>query len=193
MREFYEQIVLENVAFGAVARLGRRRPQWTPRLATAVPGSGTREYVSRSDLVFTTPRMVHFYEMEYSIPRAQCANALNQVRQMVEDLGLMVSFPVEVRFSAPDDIPLSTSTGRESCYIAVHMYQGLPYDQYFRGVEAIMAPLEGRPHWGKMHYRDAASLRPVYPRWDEFGAARRRVDPDGRFSNAYTDRVLGPV
>ena len=190
-REFYEQILLENVAFGAVCRLGRRRPEWTPRLATAVPGSGTREYVARSDHVFTTPRMVRFCEMEYSIPRAECANALNQVRRFVDEQGLMVSFPVEVRFSAPDDIPLSTSHGRESCYIAVHMYRGLSYDQYFRGVEAIMAPLEGRPHWGKLHFRDAASLRPLYPLWDDFQAARRRTDPDGRYSNPYTDRVLG--
>ncbi|HEV2370148.1 MAG TPA: D-arabinono-1,4-lactone oxidase [Acidimicrobiales bacterium] len=193
LREFYEQIVLENIAFGAVCRLGRRRPQWTPRLATAVPGSGSREYVERSDRVFTTPRLVHFYEMEYSIPRAQCANALTQLRQMVEDSGLLISFPVEVRFAAPDDIPLSTGFGRESCYIAVHMYQGLPYDQYFRAVEAIMAPLEGRPHWGKMHFRDASSLAPAYPRWDDFQAARRRLDPAGRFRNAYTDRVLGPL
>ncbi|HET6811805.1 MAG TPA: D-arabinono-1,4-lactone oxidase [Acidimicrobiales bacterium] len=193
VREFYEQIVLENVAFGAVCRLGRLRPEWTPRLATAVPGSGTREYVSRSDQVFTTPRMVRFCEMEYSIPRAECANALNQLRAFVDDAGLMVSFPVEVRFSAPDDIPLSTSEGRESCYIAVHMYRGLSYDQYFRGVEAIMAPLQGRPHWGKLHFRDAASLQPVYPRWEEFQAARRRTDPEGRFSNAYTSRVLGDL
>ena len=192
-RELYEQVFLENIAFGAVCRLGRMRPRWTPRLATAVPGSGTREYVSRSDQVFTTPRMVRFCEMEYSIPRAECANALNQLRRFVDDQGLMVSFPVEVRFSAADDIPLSTSHGRESCYIAVHMYRGLPYDQYFRGVEAIMAPLQGRPHWGKLHWRTAADLEPVYPRWADFQAARRRTDPDGRFANPYTRRVLGDV
>ena len=192
-REFYEQVVMENLAFGAVCRVGRRRPEWTPRLATAIPGTGAREYVARSDRVFTTPRMVRFCEMEYSIPRAECANALNQLRSFVDEAGLMVSFPVEVRFSAPDDIPLSTSHGRESCYIAVHMYRGLSYDQYFRGVEAIMAPLEGRPHWGKLHFRDAAGLAPRYPRWDDFQAARRRTDPEGRFANAYTDRVLGGV
>ena len=193
VREWYEQTFLENVAFGAVCRLGRARPHWIPRLATAVPSSGTRRYVARSDKVFTSPRMVRFCEMEYSMPREHLGTALNRLRQFVEDAGLMVSFPVEVRVAAPDEIPLSTSYGRQSCYIAIHMYRGMPYDQYFRGAEAIFSELGGRPHWGKLHYQTAATLAPRYPKWDDFQSARRAVDPKGRFANAYTDRVLGPV
>ena len=71
-------------------------------------------------------------------------------------------------------------------------YVGEPYEQYFRGVEAIMDDHSGRPHWGKMHYQTAATLGPRYPEWDRFAAVRRRIDPDGRFRNAYLDRVLGP-
>lgn len=193
VREWYEQTFLENIAFGAVCRVGRARPEWIPRLATAVPSSGARRYVARSDKVFTSPRMVRFCEMEYSMPREHVGTALTRLREFVDDAGLMVSFPVEVRVAAPDDIPLSTSYGRQSCYIAIHMYRGTPYDQYFRGAEAIFSSLEGRPHWGKLHYQTAATLRPRYPRWDDFQGARRRVDPEGRFANAYTDRVLGPV
>jgi FAD/FMN-containing dehydrogenase len=59
-------------------------------------------------------------------------------------------------------------------------------------VEAVCEPLDGRPHWGKMHYRNAASLRPVYPRFGEFVAARDRLDPARVFANAYLNRVLGP-
>jgi FAD-linked oxidoreductase len=192
-RELYDQVLLENVAFGAACRLGRYRPQWIPRLATAVPGSGERSYVARSDRVFTSPRLVHFCEMEYSLPREHLASALNRLRSMVEELGLLVSFPVEVRVAAADDIPLSTAYGRPSGYIAIHMYRGTPYDQYFRAAEAIFSELDGRPHWGKLHYQTAATLAPRYPKWDEFQSARRRVDPEGRFANAYTDRVLGPL
>src|SRR5579884_4025670 len=192
-RRVYERIVLENLAFGAACRVGRWRPALIPRLATAVPSSGKRDFVLRSDKVFTTPRLVRFCEMEYAIPRAEARTALTRLMQAVDDHGLLVSFPVEVRFTAADDIPLSTGYGRDNCYIAVHMYRGMPYDQYFRLVESIMAPLGGRPHWGKMHYRTAADLAPCYPEWDRFQAVRRRLDPDGRFANAYTDRVLGPA
>jgi L-gulonolactone oxidase len=60
-------------------------------------------------------------------------------------------------------------------------------------VEAVMGALDGRPHWGKMHSLDAATLRTRYPRFDEFLAVRKRVDQDGVFANDYLDRVLGRV
>ncbi len=49
----------------------------------------------------------------------------------------------------------------------------------------------GRPHWGKMHNRDAESLRATYPRFDDFVAVRDRLDPQRVFGNAYLERVLG--
>ena len=187
-----DKVLFENVAFGAVTRLGRLRPQWTPRLARIAPGSGRTEYVDRSDRVFTTPRWVRFCEMEYAIPRAAAVGVVERVRRYVEESGLYVGFPVEVRFAAGDDIPLSTASGRQSCYVAVHMPQAVPYEQYFRGVEAIMDGVRGRPHWGKLHYQTAATLSSRYPGWERFQAVRDRLDPEGLFSNAYTDRVLGP-
>ena len=51
----------------------------------------------------------------------------------------------------------------------------------------------GRPHWGKRHYQSAHTLAPRYPDWERFQSVRRRFDPEGRFANDYTDRVLGPV
>ncbi len=192
-RAVRDRMLLENLAFGAVCRLGRAVPEWVPALARAVPSSGRTEFVDRSDKVFTSPRWVRFCEMEYAIPKERARQAVTMVRDLVEDSGLMVSFPVEVRFSAPDDIALSTASGRESCYVAVHMYKGVAYEQYFRAVEQIMAGFGGRPHWGKLHFQEAADLAPRYPGWERFRTARRRLDPEGRFSNDYTDRVLGPV
>ena len=68
----------------------------------------------------------------------------------------------------------------------------MDYQPYFRAVEEIMRSFDGRPHWGKLHFREAADLRPAYPRWDDFAAVRAKLDPDGRFRNPYLDRVLGP-
>ncbi len=73
------------------------------------------------------------------------------------------------------------------------MFEGMAWEPYFRAVEAIMDELGGRPHWGKRHFQTAATLRERYPEWERFQAVRRRLDPEGRFANAYTDRVLGPV
>jgi L-gulonolactone oxidase len=83
--------------------------------------------------------------------------------------------------------------GRDTCYIAVHVYQGTHYHQYFEAVEQIMSGYGGRPHWGKLHFQSAETLAPRYPEWDRFQAVRARLDPAGRFSNPYLERVLGPV
>lgn len=192
-QEILDDIVAQNVAFGAMCRVGRRFPRAIPRLAKLVPSaSGRVDYVDRSDKVFTSPRHVRFYEMEYAIPAEAVPEALNRVRALVERIGVPISFPVEVRVTAADDIPLSTAHGRRTGYIAVHVYQGTrAYDQYFTGVESIMDDYGGRPHWGKLHYQRAATLAPRYERWEDFQAMRRRLDPDGRFANPYLDRVLG--
>jgi L-gulono-1,4-lactone dehydrogenase len=193
VKEFADDILMPNVAFGALCRVGRRFPRSIPRLAKLVPSTGRIDYVDRSDKVFTSPRLVHFYEMEYAVPRGAVPEALNRIRDLIDRLGVPISFPVEVRAVAADDIPLSTAYGRDTDYIAVHVYRGTPYDQYFQGVESIMDDYDGRPHWGKLHNQTAATLAPRYPRWEAFQAARARLDPDGLFTNPYLDRVLGPV
>jgi L-gulonolactone oxidase len=193
VRAVVEDELLGNVAFGALCQLGLRRPSLIPALnRRSVRLMGARTYDAPSHEVFTSPRRVRFVEMEYAVPRAAVHDALAAVERVIEREGLLVSFPVEVRVTRGDDIPLSTASGRDSAYLAVHMYRGTPrYEQFFRAVEAELSAMEGRPHWGKLHYRAAADLEPVYPRWAEFQAARDAVDPQRVFTNAYVRRVLG--
>lgn len=189
-----DKYLAENIAFGLACRVGRRFPALAPKIAKAVAGAaGERDLIDRSDRVFASPRHVRFVEMEYGVPLAQLAEAVDRVRQLTRTLSFPTLFPVEVRVSAADDIALSTGYGRENGWIAVHQYRGAPYQAYFQGVEAIMDSYGGRPHWGKLHFQSAATLRDRYPEWDSFAAERARLDPAGTFRNDYLDRVLGPV
>jgi L-gulonolactone oxidase len=129
--------------------------------------------------------------MEYALPREAGPEALERVLTMVERRRLPIPFPLEFRFVAEDDAYLSPSTGRATAYVAAHVYGGMEHETYFRAVEAIMRDYDGRPHWGKRHYRTAADLAPSYPDWDRFAEARERLDPGRRFRNDYLDRVLG--
>jgi L-gulonolactone oxidase len=192
VRAWWNDLFLQNYAFSALCRVGRRRPQWIPKLARALPAAGRVTYVDQSYRVFASPRLVRFYEMEYAIPREACTEALNRIRRFIEDSGLLLSFPVEVRFTAPDDIPLSTASERTSCYLAIHVFEGMEHRPYFEGVERIMDDYAGRPHWGKLHFQTGATLAPRYAQWDRFAAVRDRLDPERRFTNAYLDRVLRP-
>jgi FAD/FMN-containing dehydrogenase len=149
-----------------------------------------RSYSDVSHRVFVTSRSVHFVESEYAIPRDALGDVLAELQARVPALADPVMLPVEVRVAAADDIWLSTAYGRDSAYIAIHQYVGMPFRAYFDLFEAIAGAVGGRPHWGKMHTLDAATLRERYPRFDDFVALRAEVDPEGRFANPYTARVL---
>lgn len=191
-RGWLDDDFLVNSVYQLTCRLGARIPAAVPTInQIAVRALTARTYTARSDKVFCTPRRVRFNEMEYEVPRAALPDAMAALLRIVEGLPFQVQFPVEVRFTGPDDIWLSHGYGRESAYIAVQQYAGSPYEEYFRAFEAVCEPLGGRPHWGKLHYRDAESLRTVYPRFDDFLAVRDRLDPARVFANDYLDRVLG--
>ena len=192
--EYANDVLLTNRTFEMFCRIGRRLPNRIPeinRIVTRLAGKSKR--IDRSDRIFASPRLVKFTEMEYALPRAHTTEAVKRVLGRIEHGGFAVPFPIEVRTVAPDEALMSTAQGRESGYVAVHMYRGMPWRPYFEAVERIMLELGGRPHWGKRHSQTAATLRERYPGWDRFQAVRALLDPEGRFANAWTDRVLGPV
>jgi L-gulono-1,4-lactone dehydrogenase len=191
--EWLQDVVLENLVLELFSRAGRALPRAIPALNRTIARLlQPSERVDRSYRIYANPRRVRFTEMEYAIPRAAGREALERVLAMIERRRLPISFPLEFRFVAPDDAHLSPSNGRATAYIAVHVYRGMEHETYFRAVESIMREYDGRPHWGKRHYRTAADLAPAYPDWDRFREARERLDPNRRFRNDYVDRVLGP-
>jgi L-gulonolactone oxidase len=191
---YAQEVMLENWVGQLFALAGRHLPAQVPRLTRlAARGVGRSTKVDRSYRVFASERRIKFTEMEYGIPREHAAEAVRRVLEHAARPELQVAWPIEVRFVAADDVALSASHGRDTCYIAVHQDRKLRWEPYFRGVEEIMESYDGRPHWGKRHFQTVESLAPRYPCWEEFQALRARLDPEGRFANDYTERVLGPV
>ncbi|CAM5516265.1 D-arabinono-1,4-lactone oxidase [Streptomyces fumanus] len=192
-RGWFEDEFLSNGAFQAVNWVGRAVPATIPAFARVSSRAlSARTYTDIPYKVFTSPRRVRFVEMEYAVPREAVVETLRELKAMVDRSPLRISFPVEVRTAPADDITLSTASGRDTAYIAVHMFRGTPYHAYFTAAERLFAAHEGRPHWGKVHTRDAEYFSRVYPRFGEFTALRERLDPDRRFANDYLRRVLGP-
>ena len=192
--QYLEDVVLTNHLFGGIQKVAKRIPKYTPQINRAVMRVASGHVrIDRSYRIFATVRTVRFVEMEYAIPRPAVRDALTRVRDLIERESLPISFPIETRFSAPDDSYLSTAHGRETGYIAVHVHAGREWEPYFRGVEAIMNDYEGRPHWGKQNFQTAEVLSQRYPKFAEFQRVRAELDPEGIFANEYSDRVLGPV
>ncbi len=192
-RGWVDDELLSNGAFSGTQRLAARAPAVIPQLNRfAAAALSARTFTDVSHRVFVSSRRVRFREMEYAVPRAAIVDVVRGIRNWINSSGARISFPIEVRVAAPDDLWLSTATGRDTAYVAVHSYYRTPYQPYFDAVEAIATDVGGRPHWGKLHHLGASQLRARYPRFDDVLAVRDQVDPDRVFANAYTERVLGP-
>ncbi|MEJ1087224.1 D-arabinono-1,4-lactone oxidase [Microbacterium sp. Mu-80] len=190
--KWVDETLLSNGVYRAACAAARVVPAITPpfnRLAVTL--TGDREYTDRSHTVLTQSRTVRFREMEYALPAENVVPAFRELQQLIAERGWSIEFPVEVRFAASDDLWLSTASGRDSAYIAVHRYWRVDPREYFDAVEQIMLRFEGRPHWGKLHSLDADRLRERYPRFDDFVALRDRMDPHRLFGNGHLERVLG--
>jgi len=189
---YAQEVMLENWVGKAFSAAVRARPSLAPRVARlAAKGLGRATKVDASYKVFASERHIKFTEMEYAVPRERGRELIEGVLEIASRPELHVAWPIEVRFVKGDDSFLSPSHEQDTCYVAVHQDRRLAWETYMREVESFARGLGGRPHWGKRHFCTAADLAVAYPRWDNFQAARKRLDPDGVFTNAYTDRVLG--
>lgn len=183
---------LSNEAFDVINRVGRHRPALIPRINN-FSGSmlSAREYTDDSYNVFVSPRRVKFRESEFAVPRYSLVDVLSELRSWLDAGHEQISFPIEVRFTAADDVWMSTGHERDNAYVAVHQYFRSDYTRYFNAAQSIFTAHEGRPHWGKLHTLGADYFRDRYARFDDFVAIRDQLDPTRLFSNAYLDRVLG--
>ena len=122
-----DEILFPNVVFGAACRVGRTVPSRDPAdRGMAGVHRRTRSSSSTAATASSAARVsCDFVEMEYAIPREHAAEAVNAVRDLIDDRGLRD----RASRSRSDSWRPTTSRsapprGRESCYVAVHMHAG---------------------------------------------------------------------
>lgn len=193
VRDYISDVLLENTAFHLLSEVCRKLPRMSPSVsrlsASQVPVSRKVNY---SHQMFATQRLVRFNEMEYNIPAAAMPAVIEEMRETMAREKFDVHFPIECRYAKGDDIWLSPAYERDSAYIAVHMYKGMLYEDYFAAMERIFLRHGGRPHWGKMHSLQAAQLKEIYPMWERFCAIRETLDPDRILLNDYLLKLFAP-
>ncbi|WVR06534.1 hypothetical protein IAU60_003565 [Kwoniella sp. DSM 27419] len=128
------------------------------------------------------------YALEWAIDASLAKQCLQDLRVWLDEEaaasgGLKAHFPLEIRWTAEDDIYLSPSYGRETCWIGVVTYRpyglAVPYRKFHEKFASILASHGGRPHWAKQHSLRPKELEALYPKFSEFRAVLDRVDPDG--------------
>lgn len=192
MLAYINDVFLENTVMSMVSKIGITFPSTAKTLsrwmAKAVPKGTTIDY---SHEIYATVRNVYFKEMEYNIPIEHFKACIQEFKDLLEKNEYFVFFPVECRFVKGDDIWLSPAYGRDSAYIAIHVFKEQAHDPYFKDMEALFMRYNGRPHWGKMHTRTAETLSTTYEKWDDFLALRAKMDPDKLFLNPHLEAVFG--
>lgn len=133
--------------------------------------------------------------VEYALPRARAAAALTELGERIRRDRLNVHSPVAIRFGPAETGWLAPAHGRDTCWVnlLVHRPHGdntRPVPQ-FAALEAVLRAYGARPNWAKNHGFTARSLAASYPRWADFLAVRRALDPDGRLLNPYLRSLFG--
>jgi alditol oxidase len=134
-----------------------------------------------------TPSAGEEIQSEYMVARRHAPEVLHELRRLGPELEppLLVS---EIRTVAADDLWLSPFFERDS--VALHFTWALRPREVLAAlplVEAVLAQLDARPHWGKLFTIDPA---PLYPRLRSFRALVERYDPQRKFANAFLEAVL---
>lgn len=189
---YLNDVILENATFGLLCQLAKLLPSLNKGISrlSAKAVSGNRK-IGDSHKVFATPRYVRFNEMEYSLPLENYKDAFYYLRKLINTEKFDIHFPIEHRFVAGDAIPLSPANGRNSAYIALHVYRGKACEPYFTEAESILREFGGRPHWGKWHHPDPEFFKSAYPQWLNFLRIRNEMDPEHVFVNKWMGRVVG--
>ncbi|KAJ9095766.1 hypothetical protein QFC19_007479 [Naganishia cerealis] len=152
--------------------------------------------------VYTFDCLYPQYTTEWAIPMEKTRDALAALRDWLaqeeaDPRGQRVHFPIEIRFTAPDDIWLSPCYGRQTTYIGIVQYKPygkpVPYEQIFDKFSQIMADHDGRPHWAKQHGFTVETLRERYDKFDDFFRIVHAADPEGRWRCGYTQRHFGEL
>jgi FAD-linked oxidoreductase len=189
---FINDIVLENWALQLLCSINKTIPSSSKTISNLIGSFISNEKkIQQSHKVFSTVRNVKFTEMEYNIPYESYQDVVKEMLRLIDKNNYRISFPQEHRFVQADDIYLSPAHNRKSAYIASHVYKGMDNKRYFKDLEDLFVDFGGRPHWGKMHTRDAAFFRKVYPKFDDFLQVRAKHDPNGVFLNDHLKKVFG--
>ena len=137
------------------------------------------------------PSAGHELQSEYLLPVAHAVPALHALDDVRDRLATVLQI-CEIRAVAADDLWLSTCYRQDSvafhCTWIADPVAVLPVVSL---LERQLAPFAPRPHWGKIFTTSPEDLRARYERLPAFLDLMHRLDPSGKFRNAYTARCLG--
>jgi xylitol oxidase len=136
-----------------------------------------------------TPSAGEELQTEYLVPREHAVAAIDALRALGPSISpyLLIA---EIRTMRADDLWLSPAYGRDTVGLHFTWTQEEAVFGLLPTIDAALAPFQARPHWGKVFDTDASRFDSLYPHLADFRALAERMDPSGKFRNAYLDRTV---
>jgi len=193
--EWMRDVVKVNYGLAAMGLVARKAPRWVPALSRSfAKGVKPETTVDAYDKVFLRPLFVRHDAFEFAVPQESGPDCVRQLMTEVETRNVAAAFPCETRIAPAESAWLHPQHGRTSTWVGAAIQSpGIDIEAAWTGAQEFCVAAGGRPHWGKWHTLDAARLRRLYPRWDDFVALRADLDPTGLFGSPSIDRLLGPL
>jgi len=126
-------------------------------------------------------------QSEYFVPRGNAVDAILAIERLRDQVSphLLIS---EIRAIAADDFWMSTAHDRQSVTIHFTWKPDWPaVRQVLPLIEKELAPLNTRPHWGKLFTTSPATLKSLYEKMPDFIELSNKYDPLGKFRNDFLD------
>jgi xylitol oxidase len=137
-----------------------------------------------------TPSSGDELQSEYFVARPdalEAFDALDAIRHRIAP-ALQIS---EIRTIAADHLWLSPAYDRDS--VAFHFTwhpDSAAVAEAVHAIESALAPFAPRPHWGKVFATVPQTISELYPRHGDFQDLLAKVDPAGKFRNAFVGRYF---
>jgi xylitol oxidase len=137
-----------------------------------------------------TPSSGEELQAEYLVPRPHAFAALRALDGLRDQLAPLVQI-TELRTVAADDLWLSPCYQQDCVCLHFTLVKDWPAVQRLLPViEAVLAPFEPRPHWGKLFTLPPPLVQARYPRLPDFRRLLAHYDPEGKFRNAFVDAYV---
>ncbi|MFM5719493.1 D-arabinono-1,4-lactone oxidase [Aeromonas caviae] len=128
---------------------------------------------------------------EVAVPLERMGEALAILQAWQEANPGVLHYPFILRCTGPSVAWLSAAHDKSVCWIGFLVY--LAADGTFVGgsmeqmreLQQLLVPLGGIPHFGKHLVMDLYDFPALLPRWHDFLALKRELDPHGRFENRW--------
>lgn len=138
-----------------------------------------------------TPSFGDELQSEYILPLDKAVEALHAIKSLGEEISPLLHTS-EIRTVAADALWMSMNYNRPS--VAIHFTWKPDWPAVISKlarIEARLAPLGARPHWGKLFTLPPEHVQSQYEKRPAFQSLLAQLDPTGKFYNDFLGRWVG--